>query len=72
MAVARAGSAYRMETVFFIRVCVFLCWKDLRWVGKQTVYIVNLVFAQGQQGEKTLVLLIIFAVKTRILANNKT
>lgn len=72
MAVARAGSAYRMETVFFIRVCVFLCWKDLGWVGKQTVYTVNLVFAQGQQGEKTLVLLIIFAVKTRILANNKT
>lgn len=66
MAVARAGTAYRMETVFFIIVHVFLCWKDLRWVGKQTVYTQsNLVTAQGQQGEKTLVLLIVFSVKIR-------
>lgn len=66
MAVARAGTAYRMETVFFIIVHVFLCWKDLRWVGKQTVYTQsNLVIAQGQQGEKTLVLLIVFSVKIR-------
>lgn len=66
MAIARAGTAYRMETVFFIIVHVFLCWKDLRWVGKQTVYTQsNLVTAQGQQGEKTLVLLIVFSVKIR-------
>lgn len=29
------------------------------------LHTVNLVFAQGQQGEKTLVLLVIFSVKIR-------
>lgn len=38
MTVARAGSVYIMETIFSIKVHVFLCWKDLRWVEKQTVY----------------------------------
>jgi len=38
MTVARAGSVDIMETIFSIKVRMFHCWKDLRWVGKQRVY----------------------------------
>lgn len=35
MAVARVGCVCMMGTVLSIKVHLFLCWKDLGWVGKQ-------------------------------------